>query len=147
MTTLTEQTAYTDAADGLQFVWLEITGKCQLECLHCYAESGPGGTHGAMTAANWRRVIPSHPECTGQSVKSGRASLYAGFSRRVCRYVSRCPTSWLGTARSLELRCSAGSGARWWRWRRMGSDSAHVYPMCTERLFNRTACRLAAVRV
>lgn len=42
---------------GLQFVWLEITGKCQLECLHCYAESGPEGGHGVMTAADWVRVI------------------------------------------------------------------------------------------
>jgi MoaA/NifB/PqqE/SkfB family radical SAM enzyme len=25
----------------LSFVWLEITGKCQLECAHCYADSGP----------------------------------------------------------------------------------------------------------
>ncbi|WP_306369013.1 radical SAM protein [Nocardiopsis sp. CC223A] len=41
----------------LRFVWLEITGKCQLACTHCYADSGPEGTHGAMTADDWRRVI------------------------------------------------------------------------------------------
>jgi len=41
----------------LSFVWLEITGKCQLECVHCYATSGPTGTHGTMTADDWRRVI------------------------------------------------------------------------------------------
>ncbi|GAB3173615.1 hypothetical protein GCM10027059_44960 [Myceligenerans halotolerans] len=47
-----------DRADtGLSFVWLEITGKCQLECIHCYAESGPAGTHGVMDTADWRRVI------------------------------------------------------------------------------------------
>lgn len=39
------------------FLWLELTGKCQLECVHCYAESSPTGTHGTMTAADWRRVI------------------------------------------------------------------------------------------
>ncbi len=42
---------------GVRFVWLEITGRCQLECVHCYAESGPEGTHGSMTTADWRRVI------------------------------------------------------------------------------------------
>jgi MoaA/NifB/PqqE/SkfB family radical SAM enzyme len=42
---------------NLAFVWLEITGKCQLKCAHCYAESGPSGTHGMMAAADWRRVI------------------------------------------------------------------------------------------
>ncbi len=41
----------------LSFVWLEITGKCQLKCAHCYADSGPTGTQGTMTTADWRRVI------------------------------------------------------------------------------------------
>jgi radical SAM protein with 4Fe4S-binding SPASM domain len=42
---------------SLRFVWLEITGKCQLACAHCYADSGPDGTHGTMTAQDWQRVI------------------------------------------------------------------------------------------
>lgn len=42
---------------GTSFLELEITGQCQLECAHCYAASGPTGTHGAMTTADWRRVI------------------------------------------------------------------------------------------
>jgi sulfatase maturation enzyme AslB (radical SAM superfamily) len=42
---------------SVSFVWLEITGRCQLSCSHCYADSGPSGTHGTMTAADWRRVI------------------------------------------------------------------------------------------
>lgn len=58
---MTETIATTPATPpegaGLQFVWLEVTGKCQLECVHCYAESGPGGTHGVMTTADWRHVI------------------------------------------------------------------------------------------
>ncbi|HVK22017.1 MAG TPA: radical SAM protein [Actinokineospora sp.] len=39
------------------FVWLEITGKCQLSCSHCYADSGPQGTDGAMTPDDWGGVI------------------------------------------------------------------------------------------
>ncbi|WP_405798110.1 radical SAM/SPASM domain-containing protein [Streptomyces sp. NBC_01506] len=42
---------------GVNFAWLEITGKCQLECAHCYADSGPRGTHGTMESDDWRRVI------------------------------------------------------------------------------------------
>lgn len=42
---------------SLRFVWLEITGRCQLECTHCYADSGPKGTHGRMTDIDWHRVI------------------------------------------------------------------------------------------
>ena len=40
-----------------RFLWLEITGKCQLECTHCYAESGPSGTHGVMTPDDWTRLL------------------------------------------------------------------------------------------
>ena len=42
---------------GLQTVWFELTGKCQLNCGHCYAESGPKGTHGIMTTADWLRLV------------------------------------------------------------------------------------------
>lgn len=43
--------------EPLSFVWLEITGKCQLACTHCYASSGPTGTHGVMSVDDWLRVI------------------------------------------------------------------------------------------
>jgi MoaA/NifB/PqqE/SkfB family radical SAM enzyme len=41
----------------LSFIWLEITGRCQLRCRHCYADSGPRGTHGSMVTSDWMRVI------------------------------------------------------------------------------------------
>lgn len=47
----------TESGTALRFVWLEITGQCQLRCAHCYAESGPTGTHGTMNGDDWRRVI------------------------------------------------------------------------------------------
>jgi MoaA/NifB/PqqE/SkfB family radical SAM enzyme len=40
-----------------EFLELEITGRCQLTCGHCYAESGPTTGHGTMTGDDWRRVI------------------------------------------------------------------------------------------
>jgi MoaA/NifB/PqqE/SkfB family radical SAM enzyme len=44
--------------DGLNFLWLEITGRCNLACAHCYASSGPGlPVTERMTFADWRRVI------------------------------------------------------------------------------------------
>ncbi|WP_236788127.1 radical SAM/SPASM domain-containing protein [Amycolatopsis sp. GM8] len=42
---------------GVSFLWLEITGKCQLECGHCYADSSPAGHHGSMSLDDWTRVI------------------------------------------------------------------------------------------
>ena len=64
--------------DEVTFVWLEVTGKCQLRCTHCYAESGPSGTHGMMGAADWLRVID---QAVGLGVKmvqfiGGEPTLY-----------------------------------------------------------------------
>jgi MoaA/NifB/PqqE/SkfB family radical SAM enzyme len=47
-------TAVQPAVSSLE---LELTGLCQASCTHCLASSGPTGTHGSMTAADWRRVI------------------------------------------------------------------------------------------
>ncbi|MFJ7193857.1 radical SAM protein [Streptomyces bacillaris] len=41
----------------LRFAWLEVTGLCQETCSHCYADSGPKGSHGTMTVADWLSVI------------------------------------------------------------------------------------------
>jgi MoaA/NifB/PqqE/SkfB family radical SAM enzyme len=57
MTILDETTVGVATARPLRFMWLELTGKCQLECSHCYADSGPSGTHGTMTVSDWEAVI------------------------------------------------------------------------------------------
>jgi MoaA/NifB/PqqE/SkfB family radical SAM enzyme len=41
----------------LGLLWLELTNRCQLRCVHCYAQSGPDGRRGEMTSADWRSVI------------------------------------------------------------------------------------------
>lgn len=41
----------------LRFLWLEVTGKCNLQCGHCYAGSSPTGTHGNMRLQHWIQVI------------------------------------------------------------------------------------------
>jgi MoaA/NifB/PqqE/SkfB family radical SAM enzyme len=45
------------AVQKTEFLWLEITGRCQLTCTHCYAASGPQGTHGSLTTGDWERLI------------------------------------------------------------------------------------------
>ncbi|MFE0131059.1 radical SAM/SPASM domain-containing protein [Streptomyces sp. NPDC059037] len=42
---------------GAGFLWLDLTRKCQLECLHCLNGSGPDGHHGEMAREDWLRVI------------------------------------------------------------------------------------------
>jgi radical SAM protein with 4Fe4S-binding SPASM domain len=44
-------------AERLRFLWLEITGRCQLRCRHCYSESGPDKGHDSMMTGDWRRVL------------------------------------------------------------------------------------------
>jgi len=42
----------------LDFIWLEVTGKCNLQCVHCYAESGPQRRlHQAMAPQDWHDVL------------------------------------------------------------------------------------------
>lgn len=53
----------------LRFAWLEITGKCQLSCTHCYADSGPHGTEGTLRTSDWFRVIDDVAELGAQSVQ------------------------------------------------------------------------------
>lgn len=44
------------------FLWLELTGRCQLNCIHCYADSGPAHDHGAMSTQDWLRTIDQATE-------------------------------------------------------------------------------------
>lgn len=56
MTALMETPGRTEPG-RVTFLELEITGRCQLTCSHCYAEAGPAKGHGTMTADGWKRVI------------------------------------------------------------------------------------------
>ncbi|MFC4560399.1 radical SAM protein [Nocardiopsis mangrovi] len=41
----------------LDLLFLDLTRKCQLECVHCYNDSGPRGGHGIMIREDWIRTI------------------------------------------------------------------------------------------
>ncbi|MCK9893371.1 radical SAM/SPASM domain-containing protein [Frankia sp. AgB32] len=62
----------------IRSLWLEVTGRCQLSCTHCYASSGPTGGHGEMTAANWHMVIDDAAALGVRSVQfiGGEPTLY-----------------------------------------------------------------------
>lgn len=58
MTVTHDNPASAATANGpLRALWAELTGRCQLSCSHCYAGSGPDGTHGTMTDADWETVL------------------------------------------------------------------------------------------
>lgn len=46
------------APGGLDFIWLELTNQCNLQCVHCYAESGPRAVNNdIMEISDYMRVI------------------------------------------------------------------------------------------
>ncbi|MGK5532926.1 radical SAM protein [Streptomyces sp. URMC 129] len=49
--------------DGSQFLWLDLTRKCQLACVHCYNASGPDGGHGTMTREDWIALLDQAADC------------------------------------------------------------------------------------
>ncbi len=43
---------------GLKFLWLELTNRCNLKCVHCYTESHPSsGGRDLLTAQNYESVM------------------------------------------------------------------------------------------
>jgi MoaA/NifB/PqqE/SkfB family radical SAM enzyme len=83
--------AQTVSHEALSFLWLEVTGRCSLRCEHCYASSGPHGTHGTMTAADWHRLVD---EAAGLGVRDlqfigGEPTLYPALSDLVRHAIDR----------------------------------------------------------
>ncbi|MGX4737083.1 radical SAM protein [Kitasatospora griseola] len=79
MTTIMERpTAFNVPAS----VELELTGKCQLSCGHCYNESGPTASHGSMTLDDWRSVISECAELGVANVQliGGEPTAYPGWA-------------------------------------------------------------------
>jgi MoaA/NifB/PqqE/SkfB family radical SAM enzyme len=74
--------------DGpLSFLWLEITGKCNLQCVHCYAESGPQVLHGRMSTRRWLEIVAEARELGAHTVQfiGGEPTLHPDFSVLVRR--------------------------------------------------------------
>lgn len=66
---------------GTSFLWCEITGRCSHLCVHCYSDASPAGTHGAMTEADWRRVIDQAVEVGVEMVQyiGGEPTMHPGL--------------------------------------------------------------------
>jgi MoaA/NifB/PqqE/SkfB family radical SAM enzyme len=73
----------------LKFVWLEITGKCNLRCTHCYADSVPEGAHSALSRDEWQSIITDAQEMGAETIQfiGGEPTLHPDFSDLV-RFVA-----------------------------------------------------------
>ncbi|RCG31061.1 radical SAM/SPASM domain-containing protein [Sphaerisporangium album] len=61
---------------------LEITGRCQLNCVHCYADSGPTGDQGTMTADDWSTLITEAAAAGASGIQfiGGEPTLHPQFT-------------------------------------------------------------------
>ncbi len=84
----------TTATVPIRSLWLEVTGRCQLACDHCYASSSPTGTHGTMTAANWQTIIDDAAAFGVRTVQfiGGEPTTYPGLAELVGHALRVCLT-------------------------------------------------------
>jgi MoaA/NifB/PqqE/SkfB family radical SAM enzyme len=69
----------------VSFLWAEITGKCNLRCVHCYAESSPTGSHGRLTAEQWKVLISEAKDLGTETVQfiGGEPTVHPQFPELV----------------------------------------------------------------
>lgn len=75
----------------MRWLSLELTGRCQLRCTHCYADSSPLGTSGTMTTDDWSRVIDQAADHGVEEVQfiGGEPTTHPAFARLVDHALSR----------------------------------------------------------
>ena len=69
----------------LSFLWLEITGRCNLSCVHCYAESGPFGQADRLGTERWLSLLAEGADLGVQQVQfiGGEPTIHPNFSTLV----------------------------------------------------------------
>ena len=70
----------------LSFLWLEITAKCNLECLHCYADSSPRqNLLGEMSTEEWLKIIRDSVRlgCRHVQFIGGEPTLHPDLARMI----------------------------------------------------------------
>ena len=90
-TTLPTTSATVDDVDGvLTFLWLELTNRCNLRCVHCYTESHPqSGDRDLLTAEDYEGVMRQAYElgCRKVQLIGGEPQLSPSFKRLLRRAV------------------------------------------------------------
>ncbi len=56
-------------SEELGFLWIELTNQCNLQCSHCYAESGPTADTATLKCADYERVIAEARQLGCQSIQ------------------------------------------------------------------------------
>ena len=71
---------------ALKFLWVEVTNRCDLECVHCYVDSGPTRPlRGTMTCQDYESVLAEAAllGCRRVQFLGGEPTLYPDLGRLV----------------------------------------------------------------
>lgn len=66
----------------LDLIWLELTGRCNLKCVHCYADAGPGRPlDEGMQLPDWQRALSEAARlgCRRVQFIGGEPTLHPGL--------------------------------------------------------------------
>ena len=80
------QEQVTKTRERLDFIWLELTGRCNLECIHCYADSGPERPLSeGMELEDWLGALDDAASLGCRKVQyiGGEPTLYPGLPRLI----------------------------------------------------------------
>jgi MoaA/NifB/PqqE/SkfB family radical SAM enzyme len=75
-----------DQREQLDFIWLELTARCNLECVHCYADSGPTRPlHEGMQLDDWIDALDQAAAMGCKKVQfiGGEPTLYPGLPQLI----------------------------------------------------------------
>jgi len=81
-----------DSGERLEFLWLELTASCNLECSHCYTESGPSlPIIGALGTEDWRRLLDDAAAlgCRRVQFIGGEPTLHPGLPELIAHARAR----------------------------------------------------------
>jgi MoaA/NifB/PqqE/SkfB family radical SAM enzyme len=81
--------------DAFDFLWLEVTPRCNLACTHCYADSSPHRPlHDVMQPADWMAMLDEASDlgCRRAQFIGGEPTLYPALGTLIHHARSRCFT-------------------------------------------------------
>ena len=80
------QAAIDPTTIGLDFLWLEITPRCNLNCVHCYADSDMSrALHGKLGLEDWLSLLQQAAQLGCKKVQfiGGEPTLHPGLRRMI----------------------------------------------------------------
>ncbi|WP_078952325.1 radical SAM protein [Streptomyces sp. NRRL F-5755] len=106
-----------------RLLWLDLTRKYQLRCVHCYNGSGADGTHGTMTRSDWINVLDEGAALGVPHVQfiGGEPTLHPDFDTLVTHALG------LGMQTEVYSNLVHVPSARWELFRRNGLSLATSY--------------------